>query len=170
MGSKSLISIEMRPASVLEAEVARSIMFDVAEWQKSLGQPMWADDVIGLPRILEAIARAELFLAFRGEDAVGRVYFQNEDQVFWPDLPKGEAAFVHKLAVKRSAGGQGISAQIMDWAKDEARRRGRRYLRLDCRAERKGLCDLYESMGFRRHSERQVDPYYVVRYEFALTD
>ncbi len=50
----------------------------------------------------------------------------------------------------------------------EAVRRGRRYLRLDTVSDRPKLRGVYESRGFRLHSERHVGPYHVARYEVRL--
>jgi hypothetical protein len=41
-------------------------------------------------------------------------------------------------------------------------------LRLDCEASRPRLRAVYEGFGFRHHSDRQVGPYFVSRYEYAL--
>ena len=65
------------------------------------------------------------------------------------------------------AGGE-ISAALLNWAIARAKQLGRRYLRLDCEASRARLRALYEKAGFRHHSDRQVGPYFVSRYEFPL--
>ena len=54
---------------------------------------------------------------------------------------------------------------MLDWAKTHTLERGLRYLRLDC-VPRPKLCALYERNGFKKYSEIQAGPYYVVRYEF----
>jgi hypothetical protein len=51
---------------------------------------------------------------------------------------------------------------------ERARAIGKRYLRLDCDANRVKLRALYEAFGFRLHSFRQVQSYYVARYEYLL--
>ncbi|HEY6359785.1 MAG TPA: GNAT family N-acetyltransferase, partial [Vicinamibacterales bacterium] len=61
-----------------------------------------------------------------------------------------------------------ISTALMTWAVDRARSLRRDALRLDCDADRTSLRAVYERFGFEYHSDRQVGPYYVARYEFPL--
>ena len=70
--------------------------------------------------------------------------------------------------VARPFKGQGISTALLAWSVERARAMGKRYLRLDCDAERAKLRALYERFGFRLHSYRQVTSYYVARYEYLL--
>lgn len=107
-------------------------------------------------------------VAVAGGSIVGAIRFQLEDQLFWPDLDGSDSAFVHRLAVRRSHAGQGISTALLRWAVDRAKSLGRRCLRLDCDADRTRLRALYERFGFRLHSFRQVGAYYVSRYELPL--
>ena len=85
-----------------------------------------------------------------------------------PDVPQTESAFVHRLAVRRRFAGGGISSALLDWAVERARLLGRDYLRLDCEASRPRLRAFYERFGFRHHSDREVGPYYVSRYEYKV--
>jgi GNAT superfamily N-acetyltransferase len=70
--------------------------------------------------------------------------------------------------VRRAFAGQRISTALLQWAVERARSLNRRYLRLDCDAERSRLRALYERFGFRLHSFRQVDAYYVSRYQLPV--
>ena len=56
----------------------------------------------------------------------------------------------------------------MTGAVDQARALDRDVLRLDCDADRVSLRAVYERFGFVYHSDRQVGPYYVARYEYWL--
>ena len=38
---------------------------------------------------------------------------QESDEYFWPDVPKGESLFVHKLAVARRLKGSGVAAAML---------------------------------------------------------
>jgi GNAT superfamily N-acetyltransferase len=98
----------------------------------------------------------------------GAMRFQLEDRLFWPDLEEAESAFVHRLAIRRAFAGQGISTALLEWAVHRAHALGKRFLRLDCDAERSRLRALYERFGFRLHSYRQVGSYYVSRYELRI--
>ena len=51
----------------------------------------------------------------------------------------------------------------------ETVRAGRHFLRLDCEASRPRLRAVYERSGFQHHSDRQVGPSYVSRYQLPLS-
>jgi GNAT superfamily N-acetyltransferase len=63
---------------------------------------------------------------------------------------------MHKLAVIEAFRGKGIAERMIDFAKDEVRLRGRRYLRLDCRTYRTGLVKYYLGKGFDLVIEREA--------------
>ncbi len=63
----------------------------------------------------------------------------------WDGVP-GNAAYVHRMAVRRRSAGLG--AVILTWAADVARRHGRDALRLDCVASNARLRAYYEAAGF----------------------
>ena len=104
----------------------------------------------------------------RGEVA-GVVKFQREDREFWPDVPRSESAFLHRPAVSRRFAGSEISSAMLNWAVERALLLRRDYLRLDCEASRPKLRAVYERFGFVHHSDRQVGPYFVSRYEYRVT-
>ena len=155
-------------ASVQDADDVRAILQEAADWLVAQGLPLWKDDDLRPETIRDEVAQGAFWLAKADGEAAGCVRFQLEDRLFWPDVPPGEAAYIHRLAVRRSFAGGGVSGALIEWAKHRTRYEGRSYLRLDCEADRPRLRDLYESKGFRVHSEKQVGPYRVARFEIAV--
>jgi GNAT superfamily N-acetyltransferase len=98
----------------------------------------------------------------------GVVKFQLEDRQFWPDVPQSESAFVHRLVVRRQFADGGISSVLLSWAVERARSLHRGYLRLECEASRPKLGVVYERFGFVHHSDRQVGPHFLSRYEYRV--
>jgi GNAT superfamily N-acetyltransferase len=84
-------------------------------------------------------------------------------------VPQDDSAFVHRLAVRRRFAGGEVSSALLLWAIARTHALGRRYLRLDCEASRERLRAVYERIGFRFHSDKQVGPYFVARYEYDVT-
>jgi hypothetical protein len=70
--------------------------------------------------------------------------------------------------VRRCFAGGSISTALMKWAIDRTGKLGKRYLRLDCAADRLRLRLVYERFGFRHHSNKQVGSYFVARYEYEV--
>lgn len=162
------MNIRIRQAEARDAERVSSVLIEAAEWLRGCGLPMWRADELAPVRIAADVARGDFFVAESGGDFAGTVKFQLQDALFWPDTPADEAAFVHRLAVRRAYAGGHVSGLLLQWAADRARSYGRRFLRLDCEASRLRLRAVYERNGFRRHSDRQVGPYFVARYEQEL--
>ena len=76
---------------------------------------------------------------------VGCCTLSAEDPEFWPDALKGEAAYLHKLAVRRTHAGRGVSSALIEACRHAARTQGCAKLRLDCHPNLRGL---YERLGF----------------------
>jgi GNAT superfamily N-acetyltransferase len=159
----------IRRARPDDAGVVERLLVEAARWVDALGVVMWEQGELGPAGIGAEVAAGQFYLAEIDGDVAGAIRYQEEDALFWPDLPAGESAFVHRLVVSRAFKGRGVSEALLAWAVAHARSRGKKALRLDCDANRQKLRDLYERAGFRLHSYRQVQSYYVSRYEYLLT-
>jgi GNAT superfamily N-acetyltransferase len=162
-------TITISQALPREAESVSSILLEAAQWLRERAIPMWRSDELSPERIATDVAEGYFFLARCGREAVGTIKFRLEDTLFWPDTLVDEAAFVHRLAVRRAFAGGQLSALLLKWAAERAMGLGRRFLRLDCEASRPRLRAVYERYGFQHHSDRQVGPYFVSRYELPLS-
>ncbi len=161
--------IKIRQGLARDIGSVSSVLAEAAQWLEKRGMPMWREDELTAERIASDVAAGHFFIAASAGKVVGTIKFQLQDALFWPDTPTGEAAFVHRLAVRRTYSGGELSALLLQWAVERAATLGRRYLRLDCEASRPGLRAVYERFGFRHHSDREVGPYFVSRYELPLT-
>src|SRR6266850_2146327 len=159
----------IRHAREDDAAALVETLTEAADWVERLdGTTMWVEGELEDARVRAEAAAGMFVVAEDDGRIVGAIRFQLEDQLFWPDLDGRDSAFVHRLAVRRTHAGRGVSTELLQWAVDRARSLGRRYLRLDCDADRTRLRALYERFGFRLHSYRQVGAYYVSRYELPL--
>jgi GNAT superfamily N-acetyltransferase len=145
------------------------ILSEAARWLEQTGNIMWRDNELLPSSIAVDVNAGSFFIAECDGEAAGVIKFQLEDALFWPDVPQGESAFVHRLAVRRKFAGGGISSIILNWAVEQARSLDKKYLRLDCEVSRTKLRAVYERLGFVHHSDRQVVPYFVSRYEYKLS-
>ena len=165
------MGILIRPATPDDAAAVSALLTDAAKWVEELdGTTMWVEDELAEDRIAAEVDAGLFHVAECDGDIAGALKFQLDDQLFWPDLATNDSAFIHRLAVRRSYAGRGVSTALLGWAVAHARSLGRQCLRLDCDAERARLRDLYERFGFRFHSFRQVGSYYVARYELGIGD
>jgi len=142
-------------ANISEDELDRfsSILREAAYWLKSEGKAMWGDDQVSPQGLLNHYAVREMYIGYVNGEAAAAVILQEEDRLFWPDA-KTDSLFIHKLCVRRKYAKTGLSAKMIEWAKGQAKARGKTYIRLDCAADRPKLCAFYEDQGFRKVREQ----------------
>jgi GNAT superfamily N-acetyltransferase len=162
------MTISIRKASPDDGATVSAVLIEAATWLENAGMRLWRAEELREADIAADVAAGLFFIADCDGVAAGVVRFQLEDQLFWPDVPLGESAYIHRLAVRRQFAGRGVSTAILSWAAERTRSLRRDWLRLDCDAARPKLRTVYERFGFRYHSDRQVGPYFVARYELAV--
>ncbi len=164
MASKARI----RKATPPDSGVVTDIIKEAAQWLEGAGMPMWCQDELEPACIVADIRAGLVVLAECSGEPAGTMKFQLDDKVFWPDAGLEDATYVHRLAIRRRHAGTGLSEALLGWAVVQTHELGRRYLRLDCEASRPRLRAIYESFGFQHHSDKQIGPYFVSRYEFDI--
>jgi GNAT superfamily N-acetyltransferase len=162
------MQVVIAPAGPDDIPVVSGILHEAAAWLEARGIPLWRQDEIAEAPIAADVMAGLYVLARVAGDPAATVRVQHSDPDFWPEVPDGDSLFVHRLAVRRAYAGGAMSTALLAWAADHATGLGRRHLRLDCEASRPKLRAIYERFGFRYHSDRQVGPYLVARYELPL--
>jgi len=160
--------ITVRFAASQDTPVIARILAEAEAWVTERGTPMWELGEIEEKRVAQEVADGFFAVAWVDDEIAGTVKFQLRDDEFWPDRPDDNAAYIHRLAVRRKHAGRGVSDALMRWAADRARLLKRDMLRLDVDAERVSLRNVYERFGFVYRDDRQVGPYLVARYELKL--
>ncbi len=146
VGIKSDIRIVR--AQRVDLDRVLEILEEASRWLISKGlETQWHPSPTFRRSILENIDRGEVYVVKDLKATVGTVTLQWSDKKFWDDLPLN-AGYVHKLAIKRSYGGQMLGLRVLQWAEAKARAEGKRYLRLDCLAGNKTIREYYEKAGF----------------------
>ena len=162
--------LSIRQATPQDIDAVAEILGEVARWLEEQGMAMWHQDELQPNRIVADVDSAQFFLAECDGVPAATIRFQLEDRLFWPDVPQNDSAFIHRLAVRRRFSGGEVSSALILWAIARTHALGRRYLRLDCEASRTRLRAIYERLGFRFHSNKQVVPYFVARYEYDVME
>lgn len=133
------------------AEVV-DVLIRVAAWAESVGPRLWTAEDFPLDVYVAHARAGELFGGFLGGRLISCMLLQTEDPVYWPEASGGEALYLHKLAVDRSAAGRGVGVAMINWACAAAHRLGASFLRLDTLPSGV-LPNLYAGLGF-----EPVDP------------
>ena len=162
------------PALVFQAirpdqlEVFVNLIQAVAQDFNEPDRMMWNPKRLTPEALVGAYGLEALHLGWVQSEPVATFALIEHDPRFWPDVPAGESLFIHKVAVARAWKGFGLSTQILDFAVREARRRGKRFLRLDTDANRPALCALYERYGFGYVGRVMADDFDAALYELAV--
>jgi GNAT superfamily N-acetyltransferase len=145
---------------------ADALIHEAADWLIAKGEPLWGPAETSYEELLRVTRGGELVIGRLDGEAVACMYLHNEDRLFWPEDPPGEAFYVHRLAVARRHAGRGFAKAMLAWAEAEVQATGRSYLRLDCEPRAK-LLALYASTGFTRVDAEPilVAGHRVVRHE-----
>jgi len=148
--------IRVVPADAESLPLVRDLLSEAAQWSRDQGiEGLWRVPY-PIEWIRPSLERGEVFVAWRAGVPVGTLTFRWTDDPTWGPRPS-EAGYVHKLAVRRALRGQGIGAEMLDWAGDRAARAGRSWLRLDCLRSHRGLRSHYRSLGFAKVGEATVE-------------
>ncbi|MDQ3862993.1 MAG: GNAT family N-acetyltransferase [Actinomycetota bacterium] len=124
-----------------------SILEEASWWLLSRGIDQWTPGSFSRRRIAGRIEAGEMYLAEIAGQAVGTFALQWSDEETWSRVPD-DAGYVHGLAIRRDYSGVGVGRELLRRAESLAAKSGKRYLRLDCVAENRGLNDYYQRAGF----------------------
>jgi GNAT superfamily N-acetyltransferase len=133
-----------------QVDRAIEIMREVSEWGRNQGFCVWLDEWLTKEQLLCEDNCEEDFYVGKvdGVDACCMI-IQWQDREYWPEAPRYEAAYIHKLCVRRDYAGQGILKDVLIWLKQECKKRNVRYIRLDTGWDKEKVKNIYLGLGFR---------------------
>jgi protein-tyrosine phosphatase len=164
-------ALDIRAAGENELDIAAGILEEAAVWGGSGGRSSWAPGWfidpagVGQARLHKDIASASLYIVWVDGKSAATFALLDSDPILWP-AAGDDALYLHRFAVRRSAAG--IGRRAIEWMAGEARRRGRTYLRLDCRANNPGIRAYYERCGFTYVGETATERLVLSLYELTL--
>ena len=129
---------------------AISVMREVAAWGREQGYRVWPDEWLTPEELITPDAqRSNFCIGTLGGETACAFILQWTDADYWPNAPKYEAAYLHKFCVRRAFAGMGMTKLVVDAIKEECRRRGIRYIRLDTGLDEKVVRKIYLKAGFK---------------------
>ena len=139
----------IRQAKEQDIPVLEEILLDAVDWLAEIGLPnQWTASTIQWSNLSKSYHIEDFYIAYYHETPAACMALIDYDPVYWPDLSKGDALYLHKVAVKRTFAGKGISKELIDYAKELALRSGKNTLHLNCNQHRDKLRAVYEREGF----------------------
>lgn len=150
------MELNIRQASKADIFFVYQLWAETNDWITSIGEQMWFTEDINIEAVEGYINRGVLYVAEIQNAICGTLAYEIEDPIFWPEIPAGQSAYVHRLVCSRSFAGKGVSSAMLDWAVNKAKQEDRRDLRLDTDAKRKKLMEVYERYGFKLVAIRRI--------------
>jgi GNAT superfamily N-acetyltransferase len=160
--------MQIRLAQPEDAAIVAGVLSAAAAKLEERGEALWTSAEVSEPAVAPHIQSGLYYVGTEQGEAIGVFRFQLEDRAFWPEIPQGTSAFLHKLAVVPEKQGQGLAHELLAHAVHLTREKGLRFLRLDCMAGRPKLVAVYESFGFGHHSRKQIGRQMFHRLELDL--
>ncbi len=132
-----------------QVDEAITVMREVAAWGRGRGFRMWLDEWLTPEELLTADAQPENFCICKLDGKTCCAFIlQWNDPVYWPGAARNEAAYIHKLCVKRDFSGQHIAKRAVETVKQICRERGVRHIRLDTALDEEVVKKIYFDIGF----------------------
>lgn len=145
----------VKKANEQDVSTIEEILLDAVDWMSRCGlQNQWNESNIRWSNLSKTYKIDDFYIAYYNEVPAACMALTDQDTTYWPELSKGEALYLHKLAVKRCFSGRGFSKELIDFAKEFAYHQSIPSIRLNCNPHRSRLRALYEKEGFQCIGER----------------
>ena len=145
--SAALEGLAVSEAKPEEVGLVLEILNEAADWLRAKGIDQWQSRYFTRSLILEGIGKTEVYLARLDNQVVGTITLQWSDPLWWGDTPM-DAAYFHRLAIKREYAAKGLGHALIEWVENKAKISGKSYLRLNCHLENPRIRQYYEDLGF----------------------
>ena len=126
-----------------------------AAWLASKGinqwQEPWPTEDLMVEGMLRSIEAGETFIVWDDDHTPAATITINHwaKPELWTEQERAEPAlYAHKVTVDRAYGGQGLGAELLDWAGTRAANQGARWLRVGVWTTNDKLQQYYRDQGF----------------------
>lgn len=133
-----------------EVDKAIEIMREVAKWGRNKGLRIWLDEWLTADQLITDEAQPENFYvgSINGQDACSFI-LQWQDNEWWQDSPRYEAAYLHKLCVRRKYAHMKMTCKVIEGIKRECKKYGVNCIRLDTANDEEVVKQIYLNVGFK---------------------
>lgn len=151
-------SYRIRRARPDELDVVLGLIDHAAHWlrsQKSTSQwaRPWPSPDGRRKRVYEALLDGQTWLLFDGDHPIGTVSIKliGHEELWTPEERRTEAVYLHRLVIDRAYAGDGLGAELIDWAgrKGASLQRNAELIRIDVWTDNTDLHAYYRRQGFK---------------------
>lgn len=162
MGQLQLV---LRQASVDNFEIVHSLLTEASRWLRTKNTDQWTapwPDANGRnERIKKAIGAGRTWIAWDNLQPAATLTASPNDHRIWPEADvRDPAVYVRRIVVSRGYAGQGLGAQLLDWAGLRASRTyGALWVRVDVWTTNTELHEYYRRQGFKECGRSPIADY-----------
>jgi L-amino acid N-acyltransferase YncA len=132
--------LDLRPARWDDMTDVVEIIRSSASWYEDIVEPEdFSEHLVDRAWARENFPRRDFFVAHLGDDVVGTVTLQDAGE---------EHVYLGYVYLHEDQVGNGFGRDLLDFARDETRRRGRKSMVLIAHPEATWACRAYEKYGF----------------------
>jgi ribosomal protein S18 acetylase RimI-like enzyme len=135
----------IEPTDIDELQLIYPLYDAAIRYQRDKGFPVWQNfdrnvlvNDVNLHNHYKVVVDAHIAMVFS---------ICYSDAVIWRHMEKGDAIYLHRIAVNPLFKGQRLFALILEWTRDHAQQRGLKFIRMDTWADNLTLIDYYKSFG-----------------------
>jgi GNAT superfamily N-acetyltransferase len=145
----------VKQAKEQDIPIIEEILTDAVHWMIKSGlQNQWNESNVKWSDLSKSYEISNFYIAYLNGLPAACMALTDYDPAYWPNILQGESFFLHKLAVRRSFAGKGLSKELIEYAKDLANHYHMSAVRLNCNQHRSKLRAAYENEGFRCVEEK----------------
>ena len=133
-----------------QVEEAIAVMREVAQWGREKGFRIWLDEWLTPEELLADEVKPENFCIGTADGKTACAFIlQRRDSEYWKDSSEVQAVYLHKLCVKREYAHRNMTRLVIEAIKEECRKNGIKYIRLDTGLDEKVVRKIYLNAGFK---------------------
>lgn len=151
-----------------DVEEAVVIIHEASQWLIDQNIPLWKQEELTKENLLASLKPDNFCVGWVGDEAAAAMILQWQDPIFWPDIKENESGFIHKFCGRRKYAGTGVTKKMFNYAIECCKQNGINYLRLDTKAERTKLRQLYEGFGFKPVGNKIIGNSEFILYELKI--
>ncbi|ACT01170.1 GNAT family N-acetyltransferase [Paenibacillus sp. JDR-2] len=161
--------MEIRSIDESEIDLFIEVLTEGARWIAANKNRMWDESDLHVQSLMDGLTINHFYAAFMDGEIAAVMILQDEDSFFWPEDQEGEALYLHKLCIRRKHAKTGLSGSMIRYAKSFAEVSRKKFLKLDCAADRAALRQFYEQHGFTLVGERlAMEMYPAAFYQYEI--
>lgn len=149
--------IEVKQMSKDDIHIMIDVLTEATNRMTRNGTPMWTIPEINEQGLLHYFKYEQMYVGFKNGVPCCTFVLLESDDLYWGEAGKDfSSIYLHKISVADAFIKQGVVKEILDFAEEVAKERGKTALRLDVRATLSKVKQVYENNGFKYFGTSRV--------------